>query len=158
MMTEVGALYMDDREAKNLHDYLLKGGFLWADDFWGEYAWAIFESQIRKALPSGAYPIIDIPLEHPFFHQVLTVDHFPQIPSIGRDWRNGQTSERGAESAVPHARAILDQHGRVMVLITHNTDFGDAYEREDQDPDYFRLFSIIGYAFGINVLVYGMTH
>jgi hypothetical protein len=159
MMTEVGSIYLDDREALNLRNYLLKGGFLWADDFWGDYAWAIWESQIRKALPSSAYPIIDLPLDHPFFHLVLHVDHFPQIPGIGAtDWRHGQTSERGAASATPHARAILDQHGRVMVLITHNTDFGDAYEREEDDPEYFRNFSVIGYAFGINVLVYLMTH
>ncbi len=159
MMTEVGSVYLDDREATNLRNYLLKGGFLWADDFWGEYAWAIWESQIRKVLPSNAYPIIDLPLSHAIFHQVLNVDHFPQIPSIGhRGWRYGDTSERGAESATPHARAILDQHGRVMVLISHNTDFGDAYEREEDDPEYFRRFSVIGYAFGINVLVYAMTH
>jgi hypothetical protein len=159
MMTEVGSIYLDAREATNLRNYLLKGGFLWADDFWGEYAWAIWEGQIRKALPSNAYPIIDLPLSHAFFHELLNVDHFPQIPSIGhRGWRRGDTSERGAESATPHARAILDQRGRVMVFISHNTDFGDAYEREEDDPEYFRRFSVTAYAFGINVLVYAMTH
>ena len=158
MMTEVGSVYLDDVEAGNLRDYLLKGGFLWADDFWGEYAWAIWESQIRKALPSSAYQIIDLPLTHPIFHQVLNVDHVPQIPAINStDWRRGRTSER-PDSQTPHARAILDQNGRVMVLATHNTDFGDAYEREEDDPEYFRTFSVIGYAFGINVLVHAMTH
>src|SRR3954453_16096127 len=39
MMTEPGGAYFDDEEAKNLREYLLKGGFLWADDFWGDYAW-----------------------------------------------------------------------------------------------------------------------
>jgi len=157
MMTEVGGLFLDDHEASNLRTYLLKGGFLWADDFWGTYAWAIWESQIRKVFPSGAYPIVDLPLTHPLFHQVLTVDHVPQIPGFGGG-RNGSTSERGADSAVPHIRAILDKNGRVMVLITFNTDFGDGYEREDQDPDYFHMFSVIGYAFGVNALVYSMTH
>ena len=158
MMTEVGSVYLDETEAENLRKYLLKGGFLWADDFWGERAWAIWESQIRKALPSNAYPTVDLPLEHPIFHQVLNVDHVPQIPSIGGSgWRSGQTSER-FDSQTPHVRGILDPHGRVMVLITHNTDFGDAYEREDQDPDYFHMFSVIGYAFGINALIYSMTH
>jgi hypothetical protein len=87
----------------------------------------------------------------------MTVDHVPQIPGFGGGWRVS-TSERGADSAVPHIRGILDKDGRVMVLITFNTDFGDAYEREDQDPDYFRMFSVIGYAFGVNALVYAMTH
>ena len=157
MMTEVGSLYLDDEEAANLRTYLLKGGFLWADDFWGSYAWAVWESQIRKVFPSNAYPMVDLPLSHPIFHQVLSVDHVPQIPGFGGG-ANGPTSERGADSAVPHVRAITDAAGRVMVLITFNTDFGDAYEREDQDPGYFNRFSVIGYAFGINAIVYAMTH
>jgi hypothetical protein len=158
MMTEVGAAYLDDLEAANLRDYLLKGGFLWADDFWGEYAWAIWESQIRKALPSSAFPIVDIPLNHQLFHQVIEMHRFPQIPSIGF-WSGGDnTSERGADSATPHARGILDEHGHLMVLMTHNTDFGDAFEREGDNHEYFERFSIDGYAFGINALIYAMTH
>ena len=156
MMSEVGGIYIDDREAKNLREYLLKGGFLWADDFWGEYAWAIWESQIRKALPSSNYPIVDLPLDHPIFRQLQLVDHVPQIPGFGGG-RFGQTSER-PDSAVPYVRAILDDHQRVMVLITFNTDFGDSYEREDQDPYYFQRFSVIGYAFGINAILYSMVH
>jgi hypothetical protein len=65
---------------------LQKGGFLWADDFWGEYAWQIWESQIRKVLPSGSYPLVDLPLDHPIFHEMFTITKFPQIPSIGF-WR-----------------------------------------------------------------------
>jgi hypothetical protein len=159
MMTEVGNIFLDELEAKNLREYLEKGGFLWADDFWGEYAWQIWESQIRKVLPSGQYPFVDLPLTHPIFHSVFTVSKFPQICSIGF-WRGpgGSTSERGADSAVPHARAILDDHQRIMVLITHNTDFGDAFEREGDNHEYFIEFSVPGYAFGINALVYSMTH
>ena len=82
-----------------------------------------------------------------------------QIPSINY-WAGsgGDTSERGSDSAEPHARGIADSHGRLMVLITHNTDFGDAFEREGDDPRYFYQFSVDGYAFGINVLLYAMTH
>lgn len=158
MMTEPGGAYFDEQEAAALRLYLQRGGFLWADDFWGDYAWDWWEAQLRKVLPSGAYPIFDIPLEHPIFHQVLPVSVFPQIPGIGYFERDGRTSERGAESATPHARGINDDHGRLMVLMTHNTDFGDAYEREAEDPEYFRRFSVPGYAFGINVVVYAMTH
>ena len=156
MMTEPGGAYFSDLEAAGLRDYLLKGGFLWADDFWGEYAWAFFENQIRRALPSSTFKIYDVPLDHQLFHQVLNVPNVPQIPSIGQS-RNG-TSERGADSAVPHVRAINDDHGRIMVLMTHNTDFGDSYEREGDDPTYFERFSVPGYAFGINVVVYALTH
>jgi hypothetical protein len=158
MMTEPGGAYFDDEEAANLKDYLLRGGFLWADDFWGEHAWDIWEDQLRKALPSSAFPIIEVPLEHPVFHEVFTVSSFPQIPGIGYwDGRN-RTSERGPSTAVPHLRAINDDRGRVMVLMTFNTDFGDAYERETENPEYFQRFSVPGYAFGVNVIVYSMTH
>jgi hypothetical protein len=157
MMTEVGAAFIDEKEAAALRAYLLKGGFLWADDFWGEYAWAHWERELRKVLPSGQYPIIDVPLNHALFHTMFDVKRFPQIPSIG--WtRSGTTSERGAESATPHARAVIDDKGRVLVFNSHNTDFGDGYEREGDDPTYFYNFSVEGYAIGINMLLYVMTH
>ena len=158
MMTEPGGAYFSDEEGAALGKYLRKGGFLWADDFWGDYAFEVWESQIRKALPSGPYPIIDLPLEHPVFHLLLNVPAIPQIPSIGFWARGGRTSERGVESAVPHVRAINDERGRIMVLMTHNTDFGDAYEREGDNHEYFERFSVPGYAFGVNALVYAMTH
>ena len=158
IMTEPGGAFFDDQEAAGLRSYLLKGGFLWADDFWGEHAWTFWEGQLRKVLPSAAYPIIDVPLDHPIFHEMMRVDHIPQIPAI--DFWEGMrsTSERGADSAVPHVRAINDEHGRVMVLMTHNTDFGDAYEREGDDHEYFERFSVPGYAFGVNTVLYAMTH
>ena len=146
MMTEVGALYMDAQDAANLRDYLLRGGFLWADDFWGEYAWTVFEREMAKALPD--YQILDIPLAHPLFHMLYQVNEVPQIPSIG-SWFSlgGGTSER-VDSKVPHARGIFDGHGNMMVLITHNTDFGDAFEREGENRAYFERFAGPGYAFG----------
>jgi hypothetical protein len=157
MMTEVGAAQIDGQEAQALRNYLLKGGFLWADDFWGEYAWSHWERELRKVLPSGQYPITDVPLNHSIFHTLFDVKRFPQIPSIG--WtRSGTTSERGADSATPHARAIADEKGRILVFISHNSDFGDAYERESDDPTYFYNFSVEGYAVGINLLLYAMTH
>jgi hypothetical protein len=159
MMTEVGSVYLDQREAAGLRDYLLKGGFLWADDFWGNWAWEIFENQMRQVLPSKTYPIVDLPIDHPIFHGLMAVNRVPQIPSINF-WMGsgGGTSERGPESATPHARAILDEHGRVMVFITHNTDLGDSFEREGDSREYFLRFSVEGYAVGINVLLYSMTH
>jgi hypothetical protein len=158
MMTEVGSVYFDPDEAARLREYLVKGGFLWADDFWGSYAWEAWEQEFRKVLPPGDYPIQDLPLSHPMFKSMFEVKKIPQIPSINHWAWSGTTSERGADSAVPHARAIVDKKGRLMVLITHNTDIGDSWEREGDDPNYFYNFSVDGYAFGINVLVYAMTH
>jgi len=158
MMTEPGGAYFDDQEAAALRTYLLKGGFLWADDFWGSYAWDFWEGQVRKIFPSGQYPIFDVPLDHPLFHEMMAVPKIPQIPSIGFWEGRRSTSERGPDSATPQVRAINDDHGRIMVLMTHNTDFGDAYEREGDDHEYFEMFSVPGYAFGVNVLLYVMSH
>jgi len=158
MMTEVGAAFLSDPEAAALHDYIVKGGFLWADDFWGERAWYAWAEQIGKAFPPSIYPIKDVPLEHQLFHVLYDIRHYTQIPSIGFGY-SGQTSERGAESAEVHVRAIHDPDDqRIMVLMTHNTDFGDAFEREGDDRAYFLRFAPDGYAFGVNTLVYSMTH
>jgi hypothetical protein len=159
MMTEPGGAYFDDAEAGALRVYLQKGGFLWADDFWGEYAWAHWENEIRKALPSSEYPLIDVPLDHQLFHMLYDVREIPQIPSIDFWYRTGgRTSERGSDSAVPHVRAITDRSDRILVVMTHNTDFGDAFEREGDSREYFERFAGGGYAFGVDTLLYGLTH
>lgn len=159
MMFEVGNFYIDENEARLLREYLTKGGFLWVDDFWGSYAWSLWESQIRKALPSGQFPIVDLPLDHTIFHQFFEVKKKSQIPSIDH-WlgTGGDTSERGADSREVHIRGIHDEHGRLIVLMTHNTDFGDSWEREGLSHQYFLTFSVDGYHFGINTLLYAMTH
>ena len=158
MMSEPGGSYFDEREAASLRTYLEKGGFLWADDFWGEVAWQNWENQIRKALPASEYPITDISLSHPMLHSLFNIDNIPQVPNVGLWLRAGLTSERGQESAQVHARIISDHHGRVMVFMTHNTDFGDSYEQESLSPDYFQRFSVQGYAIGTDVILYDMTH
>jgi hypothetical protein len=159
MMTEPGGLLLDDEEVTRLREYLQKGGFLWADDFWGSVAWDMFEQQMRRVLPADQYPVRDLDSDHPLFRMQFPVDAVKQIPSINF-WAGtgGGTSEGGSDSAVPHARAFLDTKGRVVVLATHNTDYGDSWEREGDDPAYFYTFSVDGYAFGINAVLYALTH
>jgi hypothetical protein len=160
MMSEFGATHFEPDEAKAIRDYLLKGGFLWADDSWGSRAWDHWVGEVRKIFPeTGEYPIIDVPINHAMFHSIFDVKRIPQIPAIGRWGGPGDsTSEQGADSAVVYTRAIADAKGRIMLFITHNTDFGDSYEREGDDPRYFYAFSVDGYAVGIDTLVYAMTH
>ncbi len=90
---------------------------------------------------------------------MFTVTTLPQITSINF-WRRsgGSTSERGSDSPVANFRMIVDAHGRIMVLMTHNTDIGDAWEREGEDHDFFLQFSPEGYAVGINAVLYTLTH
>jgi hypothetical protein len=159
MMTEVGSAYVGEEETLRLREYLQKGGFLWADDFWGSYAWEHWTQEFSKVLPPHEYPIVDLPLDHPLFRSQFEIKQVPQIPSINH-WMGsgGGTSERGYDSAEPHARGISNRNGRLIVLITHNTDIGDSWEREADDPTYFYRFSVDGYAFGINVFLYALTH
>jgi hypothetical protein len=159
MMTEPGGAYFDDAEAAGLRTYLDKGGFLWADDFWGDYAFEHWMNEIRKALPSGEYPMMDVPLDHPLFHVLYDVKTIVQIPGISYWYGSGGcTSERGPDSAEPHVRAISNREGRILVVMTHNSDFGDAFEREGESRAYFEAFAGAGYAFGIDTLLYSMTH
>jgi hypothetical protein len=159
MMQEVGAAYFSDEDAARLREYLLKGGFLWVDDFWGSYAWTAWETEIQKVFPPSEFPIVDLPGDHTMMRLLYDVPQVPQIPAINSWFRlGGGTSERGADSAEVHARVILDNHGRVMVFMTHNTDISDSWEREGEDPNYFYEFSVHGYAVGVNVLLYAMTH
>src|SRR5262249_38117550 len=128
------------------------------DDFWGSYAWDIWEAEIRKVFPATDYPIVDVRREHPLFHTMFDLQGVPQIPGIGTWLSRGTTSERGEDSAVVHARAISDRNGRVMVFMTHNTDVSDSWEREGEDAEYFYKFSVDGYRVAVNVMLYAMTH
>jgi hypothetical protein len=159
MMTEVGSVYFEPEEAQKLREYLLKGGFLWADDFWGSYALENWAAEFSKVLPPHEYPAKDLTLDHPLFRSQFVMKRVPQIPSINF-WfgSGGGTSERGPDSAIPAAKGISDRQGRLLVLITHNTDIGDSWEREADDPSYFYTFSVEGYAFGMNTLLYAMSH
>jgi hypothetical protein len=159
MMTEVGAASFRADEIANLRAYLDKGGFLWVDDFWGDYAWQWWAQTLGQVLPAAEFPIVDVEPGHPLYHAQFDIKQTPQITNIGWWSRTGgSTSERGAESAVVNTRAVFDRHGQMMVLMTHNTDFGDAFEREGDDPAFFYAQSVPGYGFGINVLLYAMTH
>jgi hypothetical protein len=160
MASDVGTIGLSPEEAEALGSYLRKGGFLWVDDFWGEAAWEQWTRELAKALPATQYTIEEVPLSDPIFRSMLDVKRVPQVTGIGF-WRSvggRTTSERGEETAVPHLRAVRDTHGRIMVLMTHNTDISNSWERETEDPRYFYQFSVEGYALGINVLLYAMTH
>ena len=159
--SDVGTIGLTQPEADRLRLYLEKGGFLWVDDFWGPAAWAQWTRELAKALPPSEYPIEDVPLTDPIFTTQFTVTKIPQITNI-QFWRGvggSTTQERGADSPAAYFRGIRDKRdGRIMVAMTHNTDVADSWEREGEDPAYFYRFSPDGYALGINVLLYAMTH
>jgi hypothetical protein len=155
--SDVGTAGFNEAERKGLREYLLKGGFLWVDDFWGPTALQHWLNQMGAILPeSQAFPI---PAGHPILSTFYFVDEFPQIPSI-QYWRSsrGGTSERGSLSANATLYGLTDANDRLVVLMSHNTDIADGWERENEDYEFFHLFSPRGYAVGINVAIWSMTH
>jgi hypothetical protein len=160
MASDAGTIGLSPEERESLRRYLLKGGFLWVDDFWGTAAWEHWSAEIARVLPPSEYPILEVPCDDPVLRTQLTVEQVPQITNI-QFWRSvggATTSERGSDSQEAHFRVIRDKQGRIMVVMTHNTDIADSWEREGEDPAFFRQFSPAGYAFGINVLLHAMTH
>ncbi len=154
-----GGLNFTPEEVKEFRRYLMNGGFAMFDDFWGEQEWYNFETEIKKVFPDRE--IEDIPLEHPIFDCVYEIKEKPQVPSInaaiqGRPY--GITWEREDAQEV-HYRGIFDDKRRLMVIICHNTDLGDGWEREGENEWYFHEFSEKkAYPMGINIIFYAMTH
>jgi hypothetical protein len=159
MAGDIGSIGLSTADAARLRDYLLKGGFLWTDDHWGPEEWDVWTRELAKVFPPDEYPIEEVTPADPIFSTQFVVKEMPQIPNIGY-WRRsgGDTSEQGADSAVPHFYAVRDRGGRIMIAMTHNTDIADAFEREADDPVFFSRFSPKGYALGINVVLYALTH
>jgi hypothetical protein len=158
-MEDFGTARFTEDEAARLREYLQKGGFVWLDDSWGSFAWTMIVAELARVLPPGEFPIIDIPPDHPIMHTLYDVRDVPQVPSISHWTRTGGgTSERYADSAVVYFKGIQDARGRLLVLISHNTDIADTWEREGESRQYFDLFSPRGYAIGVNVVLYAMTH
>jgi hypothetical protein len=159
-MSGVPAIVMDETEVRALREYLLGGGFLMVDDFWGEAHWQHFYDEVIKRVFPNREPV-ELPLEHPIFHCVFDLKEKPQIPNVhhAMQYRGTGITWEVADGQTPHYRGIFDDKGRLMMLICHNTDLGDGWEEEATDPDYFAEFSEPkAYPLGINIICYVMSH
>ena len=159
---EPGSLVFRPEEVTALRRYLLNGGFLMVDDFWGDDEYYNFYQEIKRVFPDREPA--EVPLEHEIFHCVYDLKEKPQLPSIGQA-QAGRSSgviweqRYGSDTSIPHYRAIRDDANRIMVFICHNTDLGDGWEREGVDEEYFREISAKrAYPMGINIVVYALTH
>jgi hypothetical protein len=149
---EMGDWKLTDAQARKLREYLLRGGFLLLDDFWGTEEWNRFMESMKVVFPDR--PVVEIEDADATFHTVYDLDERYQIPG---QWalRTGVTYRN--DGAIPHWRGIYDDHGRVMVAMTFNSDLGDAWEWAD-DPRYPQKYSALGIRLGVNYVVYALTH
>jgi hypothetical protein len=150
---EVGHMALTDAERTGLRNYLMAGGILLVDDFWGSWEWANFQSEMAQVLPG--YPIIDLPPHHPLLHVFYDLAEIVQVPNVGLGRAGGRTWEK--DGYTPALRGIFDEHGRLLVVINWNSDLGDAWEWAE-DPYYPIRFSNFAYQLGVNVIVYAMSH
>jgi hypothetical protein len=160
-LAAAGRLELSDDEAATLRHYLLNGGFLMVDDFWGDEQWHHFYDQIKRVFPNREP--VELTLAHQIFHNVFDFKKLPQIPSVGAflsyriSYDPGPSYvEKGHD---PHFYAIYDDKQRLMVLICHNNHFGDGWEHETDDESYFDTFSEpMAYPMFMNILFYVMSH
>jgi len=146
----VGAWDLTDAQALKLREYLMRGGFLLCDSFYGTIEWQGFVRGMSRVFPDR--PIIELPDSHPIFHSVYDLSDMPQIPT----WQHLPHGYRN-DGAEPYWRAILDDDNRVMVMITFNNDIADGWQRADEYyyPEEAANASI---RLGVNFAVYALTH
>ena len=154
--TQTGFWDLSDAEVKRLRDYLLRGGFLIVDDFWGPTDWEYFRETMERVLPGQ--PILDIPETDSLLHVLFSLDQRTQIPGL-RHLRRGPGGGTVVvtQAGPPHWRALYDPKGRMVVAINFNQDVGDAWEHADM-PEYPAEMTGLAYRFGINYIIYAMTH
>jgi hypothetical protein len=157
---DVGWMQLTTEEGERLREYLLKGGFLWIDDFWGTAEWRNLETVFARVFPDRRFE--DIPPGHPILSTVFPLEAAPQVPArdfayLGRD--EAWVHRYPAEPLEPvNLRGVFDDHGRLMAVATHNTDIGDGFEREAYGEAYFETYSKVAYAMGVNIVVYALSH
>jgi len=159
-MVEPGTLALEEDEVPALRKYLLNGGFVWLDDFWGESEWNSMAEQFKRVFPDRKWE--ELPLDHQIYHCVFDIKSKEQVPTVERGSArqfnpDSPTWENGGREV--HHRAIFDDKRRIMVLATHNTDNGDGWEWEGNNHFYFANYAEkTAYPLAINVIFYTMTH
>ena len=149
---QTGHWQLTDSQAKTLREYLLRGGFFMADDFWGPTEWEIFMDSMKKVFPDRQ--VVELDNKEPIFHAVYDLDDRYQVASHGSVMRGVSFKCDGCPD---HWRGIFDDRGRLMVAMTFQSDVGDSWEWAD-DPYYPERYSALGIRIGVNYVIYAMTH
>lgn len=148
-----GAWSLDQKQAAKIRDYLLRGGFLFCDSFFGTDEWAGFREGMEMILPGR--PIEELSDDDPIFHVLYDLTERFQIGNFRTLMYRGVPYR--ADGDRPYWRGVRDDRGRVMVAIAFNNDLGDAWHMAD-DARYPERYASLGMRLGINNVVYAMSH
>jgi hypothetical protein len=152
---EMGDWKLTDSQAKKLRDYLLRGGFLYLDDFWGPEEYARFDESMHMVFPDRQ--VVDIDNADAIFHTVYDLDDRYQILGQWALRGGGGWMNQRAAGTQAHWLGIYDDHQRLMVAMSFNSDVGDSWEWAD-DPRYPEKYSALGMRIGVNYVLYSLTH
>ena len=153
-MAEVGGMDLTPQEVKNLRQYMLRGGFVHVDDFWGGYEKGNFMQQMKRVFPEYSFEVL--PLSHGVFHTFFDVDEIIQVPGEGAGCGGGRTWEQPDDTEA-RIYGLKDDKGRLMMVLTYNSDLGDAWEYMDE-ACYPAKYSGQAYRLGLDFMIYAATH
>ncbi len=140
--SEPGTWGITPEEAANFKEYLDRGGFAMFDDFDGPRHWAIFYQNFKRVLPDRELELLTI--DDPIFHCFFDIESLDmEAPQFNR-WP-------------PQFFGLRDEHGRLQMIINFNNDLGDYWEWSDEGLFPLSL-SNEAYKFGVNYVVYSLTH
>jgi hypothetical protein len=154
--TQVAWWDLSPEEIRRMQAWFARGGFLVVDDFHGDRDWELFAASMQRVFPDRL--IVDIPDDDPVMNLVFEIRERTFIPGLRHLRRNSSGTITIQPTAIPPRwRAIYDDEGRMMVAINFNMDIGDAWEHADM-PEYPENMTSLSYRFGINYILYSMTH
>jgi len=141
-MAEPGYWLPTKEEVKGLRDYLMKGGFVIFDDFTASH-WSNFTQQMERVIP-GVRPL-ELDLSHPIFHSFFEIETLEMNPMYGPPptfWGYFEDN---------------DTRKRLMAIANYDNDIGEYWEYSD--TGWFPIdLTNDAYKFGVNYVMYAMTH
>ncbi len=142
-------------EAASLREYMLRGGFVMIDDFWGPEHWQDFLVELAKIFPEHRPK--KLPIDHPIFHSFFDIQEIKQVPGRGVTWGFGMGFILDSADYPTSVHGVFDDEGRLMMVVNYNTDLGDGWEHTFNEF-YPTRYCNAAYKIGINTIIYALSH
>ncbi len=149
-LCEVGSMTLNDQEITGMREYLLRGGFVCVDDFRNDYELANLNQYIKRAFPEPEYQLRKLDISHPIFNCFFSIKTLDLPPIYGGGFGSRETVR-------PEFYGLEDKTGRLMMIVNFNYDVSDFWQWSDN------AFAPIeetneAYKFGVNYIIYALTH